>query len=52
MTDFQRHAGPAIREHEAGKCRRCDSAVDVLAAIVLGVFGALAIAHACGLLMQ
>jgi len=51
MTDFERHAGPAIMRHEARECRRCDSAVDVLAALVLGIFGALGLMHSAGWLL-
>lgn len=51
MTDFERYAGPAIRDHEARQCRRCDSAVDVLMAVVLGVLGACAVMHWAGWLL-
>ena len=51
MTTFDRYAAGKIAEHESRKCARCDSAVDVLFAVFLGVIGALAVAHFFGVLL-
>lgn len=52
MNAFEKWAGTAIREHESRKCRRCDAAVDVLFAIVMGVLGTVLVAHWLGWLVQ
>ena len=45
MTEFERHAGPKICEHESAKGKRADSAVDLMMAVLIGVIGALAVVH-------